>query len=154
MGPTGRPGLAKSCDSNRLPVKKNRHFSGFSTSTVPLRCGGGGDRRRLRGSFSVPRSTATAAVGPLRDGSPQARQKLRRNAGGCLHAADGCNMWRNAICVKLGKLQKTGATVCKKIRSEPWITVDKCLSASYRQRMIPRVLVARGCLQRSVLIEK
>ena len=34
--------------SNRLPVKKNQRFPDFLPLAVPLRCGGGGDRRWLR----------------------------------------------------------------------------------------------------------
>jgi len=33
--------------SNRLPVKKERHFPDFLAMALPFRCGGGGDRRRL-----------------------------------------------------------------------------------------------------------
>jgi len=40
-------GLAQSCDSNCMPVKKKREFSDFVTPAVPLRCGG--DCRRLAG---------------------------------------------------------------------------------------------------------
>ncbi len=36
-------GLAESCDSNRLLVKKNQMFSEFLSFAVPFRRGGGGD---------------------------------------------------------------------------------------------------------------
>jgi hypothetical protein len=38
-----------------LPVQKKRQFPNFLKLAVPLRCGGGGDRRRLRlGSMALP----------------------------------------------------------------------------------------------------
>ena len=73
-------GPAKSCDSNRLPVKKNRRFPDFLTPAPPLRCGGLGDRRRLAG---CRRSEKRSILGDSRKRLSSCENQAGKKKTGC-----------------------------------------------------------------------